>query len=197
MSLSPRDAIDNDPHGGLWSCTQLWGLSSFNPYLSLHPGGCRPAAQFLFSEERTPMNVRRFVCALAALVLAATTATLMSPPLAAQFPGGPGSSSPSVAVSTLSTTVHGSTSESGTVAAIRSGAASNARMDGSAWNDRDLLVRDRLALASAFQGPTTPSCGGVCFNSGMCSTVGQACTTSGRAGTCQYTSLTKCICGCK
>ncbi len=145
------------------------------------------------------MNVRRFVFALAALVLA-TTVTLMSRPLAAQSPGGHGGSSPRVAVSTLSTTVHGSTSASGTVAAIRSGAASNAGMDGSAWNDVDLLLRDRLAFDSAFQdGPTSPSCGGVCFNSGICggATVGQPCTTSGHAGTCQYTSLTRCTCGCK
>ncbi len=145
------------------------------------------------------MNVRRFVRALAALVLEATTATLMSSPLAAQSPGGPGCSPPPVAVSTLSTTVQGSTSVSGTVAAIRSRAASNAGMDGSAWTDRDLLVRDRLAFDSAFQGPVSPSCGGVCFNSGICggATVGQPCTTSGHAGTCQYTSLTRCTCGCK
>ncbi len=134
------------------------------------------------------MNARKaVVSALTLLVLAVAFATLAEQSLNAQSTGTLGTSTAPVTIVSPSPVIG--------VAAPQS-ATSNVGI--SAPNDRDLLLRDRLALDSAFQGPTTPYCGGVCFNSGICggASVGQPCTTSGHAGTCQYTSLTKCICGC-
>ncbi len=133
------------------------------------------------------MNARKpVVSALTLLLFAVAFATLVEQSLNAQSTGTLGTSSAPVTIVSPSPVLG--------VAAPQS-ATSNVGIN--APNNRDLLLRDRLALDSAFQGPTAQYCGGVCFNSGMCSIVGQACTTSGHAGTCQYTSLTKCICACK
>ncbi len=144
------------------------------------------------------MNARRSViCALAALLLATTLATLVGQPLEAQSTGTLGMSTATVRILTaLAVPVDVSTSASGSVAALQSG-TSNVGINSDESNNWDLLLLDPPVLDGAFQVSSPASCPGLCLNSGICSlaTPGSSCTIpGGKTGICVQHS--NCTCSC-